>query len=94
MLRDKETARAALKELESAHKLLMDSLSLVKTNCSREEYEAYRVGMSQILGRLFYLVMEPIYRQHPSLAPADTPEDFLTEWTRPPAKPESEGEGT
>jgi hypothetical protein len=41
MLRDKKIARTALQQAESAHKLLTDSLSLVKTNCSSEEYEAY-----------------------------------------------------
>ena len=81
MLKDKQAARVALDKMESAHKLLMESLSFVKANCPDDEYKAYRSGMSQVLGQLFFLVMEPIYQHHPSLAPADTPEEFVKRWT-------------
>jgi hypothetical protein len=82
MIRDVETARQAVELVEQAHKLLMDSLGLVRSNCSKEEYEAYRPGITQVTGRLFFLVMEPIYRTHLSLAPPDTPADFLERWRR------------
>jgi hypothetical protein len=94
MIKEKQTASAALEMMEAAHELLMDSLQLVKATCSEDEYKAYRGGMSQVLGRLFFLVMEPIYRQHPSLAPPDTPPEFLEEWKRAPKDREpSAGEG-
>ena len=93
MIQDKQTARAALQQIENAHKLLADSLRLVKTNCTEDEYKAYRAGMSQVLGQLFFLVMEPIYRQHPSLAPSDTPQEFVKKWTEAPGKEESETDG-
>jgi hypothetical protein len=80
MIRDKQTASAAIELMERAHKLLMDSLRFVKANCPDDEYKLYRAGMSQVLGQLFFLVMEPIYRQHPSLAPPDTPQEFAAEW--------------
>jgi len=38
--------------------------------------------MAHVLGRLFFLVMEPIYRVHPSLAPPDTPREFSDAWNR------------
>jgi len=94
MIRDKQTARAALQQIEKAHKLLMDSLGAVKSNCSDDEYKAYRAGMAQVLGHLFFLVMEPIYRQHPSLAPADTPPEFIKRWTQGPEKWDPETDGT
>jgi hypothetical protein len=80
MIRDKQKAGAALDQMEKAHRLLMDSLKFVKENCPDDEYKPYRAGMAQVLGQLFFLVMEPIYRQHPSLAPPDTPKEFLKEW--------------
>jgi len=80
MIGDKQKAKAALDQMERAHKLLMGSLQFVKANCSDAEYKSYRAGMAQVLGQLFFLVMEPIYRQHPSLAPPDTPQEFLTDW--------------
>jgi hypothetical protein len=82
MIRDKQTAITAIELMERAHKRLMDSLQFVKANCSDDEYKLYRAGMSQVLGQLFFLVMEPIYRQHPSLAPSDTPQEFVTKWSR------------
>jgi hypothetical protein len=48
----------------------------------KEEYEAYGRAMAQVTGRLFFLVMEPIYCSHLSLAPPDTPPDFLERWRR------------
>ena len=82
MIRDVETARQAVELVQEAHKLLMDSLALVRGNCSKEEYEAYRPGITQVTARLFFLIMEPIYRANLSLAPPDTPPDFLERWRR------------
>jgi hypothetical protein len=38
--------------------------------------------MAHVQGRLFFLVMEPIYREHPSLAPPDAPQEFLDAWKK------------
>jgi len=82
MIRDADMARRTVGLAEQANKLLGNSLELVRSNCSKEEYEAYRRAMAQVTGRLFFLVMEPIYRAHLSLAPPDTPADFLERWRR------------
>jgi len=80
MIRDECTARETHETLEKAHKLLTDSLAMVKDRCTAEEYKAFRSGIAQVMGRLFFLVMEPIYRDHPSLAPSETPQEFHDEW--------------
>jgi hypothetical protein len=86
MIQDVQTAKRALERalelMEGAHKMLMESIELVRTNCSDEEYKAYRGGMSHVVGRLFFLLMEPIYRQHPSLTPPDTPREFVEAWAK------------
>jgi hypothetical protein len=82
MIQDAETAKRSLQLMEQADKLLIESLELVRSSCPSEEYLRYRGGMSQIVGRLFLEVMEPIYRQHPLLAPPDTPQDFLDAWVK------------
>jgi hypothetical protein len=82
MIRDAETARQAVELASQANKLLVDSVELVRSKCSKEEYEAYGRAMAQVTGRLFFLVMEPIYCSHLSLAPPDTPPDFLERWRR------------
>ena len=71
----------ALSLIENANGLLIKSLALVREK-SPGEYEEFRGAMAQVLGRLFFLVMEPVYRQHPSLAPVDTPKEFLDSWTQ------------
>jgi len=89
MIRDERIARAAMDALEGAHKLLADSADMVKNHCTDEEYKAYHRGVAQVLGRIFFLVMEPIYREHPTLAPPDTPQDFLDAWKAAAKKQES-----
>jgi hypothetical protein len=79
-IRDEAIAKCALDLMNQGHSLLMDSLKLVQEKCSDEEYKAVQSEMAQVLGRLFFLVMEPIYREHPSLAPPDTTSEFLDEW--------------
>jgi len=80
MIQDDAVAKDALSLLESANGLLTKSLALVQEKSTPEEYDVFRGAMAQVLGRLFFLVLEPIYRQHPSLAPADTPKEFLDSW--------------
>ena len=82
MIQDDAVAKDAWSLLENANGLLNKSLALVKEKSSQEEYVLFRGAMAQVLGRLFFLVMEPICRQHPSLAPADTPKEFLDSWTK------------
>lgn len=82
MIRDRYTAGETLETLEKAHKLLMGALGTVKSRCTEEEYKAFRSKMAQVMGQLFFLVMEPIYREHPSLAPPETPQEFLDQWKR------------
>ena len=73
MIRDNAVAKDALSLMETANALLTKSLAPVREKSTPEEYKDFQAAMAQVLGRLFFLVMEPIYRQHPSLAPADTP---------------------
>jgi hypothetical protein len=82
MIQDDVTAKRALGLMNKAHALLMDSLRLVEKKCSEEEYKEFQSGMAHVLGRLFFLLMEPIYREHPSLAPPDTPKEFKDAWQK------------
>jgi hypothetical protein len=82
MIRNDETARQVVDLASQANKLLIDSLELVRSNCSNEEYEAYKRGIAYVTGPLFFLVMEPVYCLHPSLASPDTPAEFLDRWRR------------
>lgn len=82
MIRDEKIAKSALDLMNKSHGLLMDSLKLVEAGCSEEEYKAFQSEIAQVIGQLFFLVMEPIYREHPSLAPPDTPKEFIDKWRK------------
>jgi hypothetical protein len=82
MIRNDAVAKDALSLMERANGLLTKSLALVQEKSTPDEYEVFRGVMAQVMGQLFFLVMEPIYRQHPSLAPADTPKEFLDSWNK------------
>ncbi len=82
MIRDDRVAKDALSLLENANGSLTKSLALVREQSTAEEYNEFRGAMAQVLGRLFFLVMEPIYREHPSLMPADTPQEFRDSWSK------------
>jgi hypothetical protein len=82
MIRDAEIAKRALEMMDKADKILMESQELVRTSCSDEEYKIYKAGMAHVVGRLFFLLMEPIYCRHPSLIPPDAPQEFVERWTK------------
>jgi hypothetical protein len=82
MIRNEAIAKRALNLMNKGHSLLMDSLKLVQEECPDEEYKQFQSEMAQVLGRLFFAVMEPIYREHPSLAPPDTPKEFVDAWRK------------
>lgn len=82
MIRNDAVAKDALSLMENAHALLMQSLALVREKCNHDDSNEFRAAMAQVLGRLFFLVMEPIYREHPTLAPPDTPREFLDSWSK------------
>jgi hypothetical protein len=88
MIRDAQTAKRVLDLMDEADKRLVESLEIVRTGCSDEEYKAYQAAMAQVAGRLFFLLMEPIYCEHPSLAPPDAPSDFVERWKKSKAAAE------
>jgi len=82
MIRDEAVAKHALDLMNKSHSLLMESFRLVQERCSEDECRQFQSEMAKVLGRLFFQLMEPIYREHPSLAPSDTPKEFLDAWRK------------
>jgi len=50
---------------------LNSSVGLVKSHCTKEEFESYRGAVARILGYMFLDIMNPLYREHPELKPSD-----------------------
>jgi hypothetical protein len=82
MIRDEAVAKDALALMEKSHTLLMETLPLVREKCTPEESKQFQAAIAQVLGRLFFLVVKPIYAEHPALAPPDTPQQFLDSWNK------------
>ena len=82
MIKDARVAKSALRLLTKAKAPLERSLVLVRANCSAEEYDEYARAMSHVLGRIFFLLENPIFCQHPSTAPAGFPKSFIKAWAK------------
>jgi hypothetical protein len=48
---------------------LNDSVAYVRDTCDKEEFEAYRKAVGNLMGAILLDVEEPIYKEHPSLRP-------------------------
>ncbi len=82
MIRDEIIAKQVLRLTEDARALLIKVLEVVRANCTEQEMHEFESGIAQVKGQLFFNVMEPLYREHPALAPADTPPQFIERWNR------------
>jgi len=80
MIRDEKVAKQVLRLMEDAQTLLMNALEVVRANCTEQEMKEFQSAIAQPKGQLFFNVMEPLYREHPALAPADTPPEFVERW--------------
>jgi hypothetical protein len=48
---------------------LNDSVAYVRDTCDKEEFEAHRKAVGNLMGAILLDVEEPIYKEHPSLRP-------------------------
>ena len=64
-----ETAAKLVLYLQAANAELARAVQLVKDECSADEFEAWRMRLAEVLGALFIDVLDPLYRERPSLAP-------------------------
>jgi hypothetical protein len=71
MIRDEVIAKEiSLLMLEYGSRI-DQSVSLVKENCSLEEFEAYRKAAGRVMGEMLIGIMDPIYKEHPDLKPKE-----------------------
>jgi hypothetical protein len=50
---------------------LEQSTELVHSSCSVEEWKAYKRAAATIYADMFIYVLEPLYKEHPSLKPPE-----------------------
>jgi len=58
------------KMLQHTHELNR-FLLVIQDECAAEEFQHYRMAVGKILGYMFLDIMEPIYKEFPSLEPPE-----------------------
>jgi hypothetical protein len=66
---DKVTARRVSALLEAAIAKLSETLEVTERSVTPDEYETLKRGAGIAIGRISHEMLDPIYRQHPDLAP-------------------------
>ena len=66
-----EHAATVTKELIETSARLDGTLSFIKANCSDEDFRKYRRAVGVAMGELYLEILEPLFKEHPSLIPAN-----------------------
>ncbi len=80
MIDDPDVAKQISELMMDMFTRLSDSCDAVREHCSQEEYAAYIKGTSKIAGGIVFGVMEPLYKKHPNLKPANWDESDESVW--------------
>ncbi|QWF19131.1 hypothetical protein [Lysobacter capsici] len=69
MITDKRVAQEVSEKLLKASFLMNQSMLLVQEKCSEGELHVLREGLSKAMAELLLEVLNPLYQEHPDLAP-------------------------
>jgi hypothetical protein len=64
-----ETAKQVSDVMLDVSSRLNQSIILVQDTCSAEEFKDYRRSVGAVMGEILLEVLNPLYKQHPSLKP-------------------------
>jgi len=71
MFENEDVAAIVNLKLNDVYRVLEGTIGNVNEGCSAEEAVAYREVVSKLFAILVFEMMEPLYRKHPELKPAD-----------------------
>ncbi len=69
MIADKFVAAKISELMIRQGKELNESVGMVKSSCSEEEFVIYQKAIGKIMGCILLDVMNPLYKMHPELKP-------------------------
>lgn len=69
MITDGDIAKQVSESAAAVYRLINDALIAAKEHCPEHEFRRLRDGMGRVLGELLLEVLNPLYRDHPDLAP-------------------------
>jgi hypothetical protein len=70
MIKDMAVARQVSDLMVEISGRLNNSIVTVEEKCPSEEFEAYRRAVGAIMGEILLEVMNPLYKEHPTLKPS------------------------
>jgi hypothetical protein len=71
LIEDPETAKYVSNLFLSINDQMDESIRAVENRVSTEEYKVYKRGIGYVMYEVFAKILEPLYKQHPSLKPPD-----------------------
>jgi hypothetical protein len=71
MIRNEAIARELSEALLDCSRRLHDTVRLVEVSCDADELKVYRLAIGKVLGEMLFEVMNPLYREHPSIKPQE-----------------------
>jgi hypothetical protein len=63
------TAQEIAKRLQDVTAQLDDSIRIVQSSSTAEEFNKYRRIMGKLMGEIFLEVLQPLYNEYPSIVP-------------------------
>jgi hypothetical protein len=69
MIDDEKVAVKLSKTLLHCGAEINESIRFVQSNCTDQEFKAYRKAMGKIMGEIYDEGLKPIYNKHPDLKP-------------------------
>jgi hypothetical protein len=75
VITDPEVAHRVSDCMQKMFRILDATADDVRNSCSKEDYKAFKKATATIAGSIVMDVMEPLYKKHPQLAPANWNEE-------------------
>jgi hypothetical protein len=76
MIRNPEAARQVSDLMRDIFDRICSSLKMVEETCNTDEYAAYKKATGRIAAPIVFEVMQPLYKQNPSLKPPNWDDDL------------------
>ncbi|WP_429304688.1 hypothetical protein [Paraburkholderia sp. GAS199] len=70
-IKDKQIASEVAHRLYALSGSINETILYVRENCPAEEFKEFCRAMGQLLDRLYVIGLEPLYEDHPDIAPPE-----------------------
>lgn len=71
MVKNREIAVELSNRLLKISGAIDDAIIIVQDRCPDDEFKEFRLAMGRLLDHLYVLGLEPLYEEHPDIAPPE-----------------------